>query len=143
MSHSGLAVIQLVERLFEAWDVRIPALVCQHYLFSHMKRSSQPLQVHGSPEDVLSSDEISAPAMRRRIGEWIVFSSGPKGFCRFPCEAWKKLPRGLSWMHQLYAQQYLENELHLESSVEVDVQGATFPSNFYMQLLKGFSDRPS
>jgi hypothetical protein len=79
--------------------------------------------------NLLSSDEIAVSEMHRRIGEWVVYSSGPKGFSRFPQEAWKKLPDDLSWMRRLYAEQYLENELHLEPWVEVDVQGIALQSN--------------
>lgn len=69
---------------------------------------------------------MSVGAMCHRIGEWVVLSSGPKGFSRFPQEAWSKLPRELSWMRTLYAEQYLARELCLEPSVMVDVQGMAF-----------------
>ena len=68
-------------------------------------------------------DEMSVSAMCRQVGEWVVHSSGPKGFSRFPQEAWSKLPKELMWMRTLYAEQYLAKELHLEPSVVVDVQG--------------------
>lgn len=71
--------------------------------------------------------------MRHRIGEWIVRSSGPKGFSYFPCEAWAKLPEDLSWMLQIYAQQYLENELHLEPLANVTVQGKALQSECWGQ----------
>jgi hypothetical protein len=67
--------------------------------------------------------------MRHRIGEWIVHSSGPKGFSCFPDAAWAKLPEGVSWMLQIYAQQYLANELHLEPLADVTVQGKALQSD--------------
>jgi hypothetical protein len=86
---------------------------------------------------------MSLFGMRYHIGEWVVFSSGSKGFSRFPHEAWKNLPEDLSWMRRLYVQQYLENKLHLEPSVDVDVHGMTSKSDSSTQLLKEFWDRPS
>jgi hypothetical protein len=83
------------------------------------------LQVHGQ-NDVFSSEKMSVTTMRRRIAEWVVFCSGPKGFARFPVEAWKDLPDELSWMRRLYVEDYLANELYLEPSVVLNVQGVPF-----------------
>lgn len=77
-------------------------------------------QVHGL--DVLDKKALSALMVGRRIGKWVVSSSGPKGFSRFPHEAWDELPNELLWMRRLYVEQYL-SQLSLEPSVEVDVQG--------------------
>jgi hypothetical protein len=120
--HSGLAVIHHLEYLFWSWDTRMEGLVSMRSSGPFTMMLSKSCQIHGL--DVLEKEAPSAHMVGRRIGEWVVSSSGPKGFSRFPREAWNELPDELLWMRRLYVQQYLASQLGLEPSVEVDVQGA-------------------
>lgn len=135
-THSGLGVIYHLEHVFKSWDVCMDALVYMAVLWSLMTMLSGSCQVHGLGTAVLVKEALSVHAMGRRIGEWVVSSSGPKGFSRFPHEAWKRLPNELSWMRRLYVEQYLAGELHLDPSVEVDVQGMLTDPLCYTRLLK-------
>jgi hypothetical protein len=75
---------------------------------------------------VLRDNEGLEPvrALKRRISDWVVRSSGPKGFSRFPSQAWSRLPQELSYMREFYVSHYLYHDLGLEPGVTVDVHGA-------------------